>query len=120
VSLFIPDLSYHNSKEVRAALAWGSVPYLLIILIQIVLIAIFGRNWFVSSDEWISQEVYYLIFFILLPVGLVLLIWQIVLTIKTVAEAHRFSNWKGLATLILGTLMVVIPIILYAIILRSR
>jgi hypothetical protein len=38
---------------------------------------------------------------------IVLAIWSAVLTIKTVAEVHRFSAWKALGTFLLLSLVAI-------------
>lgn len=101
-----------KSREIKAALGWSSIPAVVLFLIYIPLIVIFRRNWFVSSSIWMSQEVFYFSIFVLGPIGLILQVWQYILTIFCVAEAHRFSNWRGLVTVILGTLVIVVPVVL--------
>ncbi|HET6277875.1 MAG TPA: hypothetical protein VFG08_03750, partial [Candidatus Polarisedimenticolia bacterium] len=51
---------------------------------------------------------------LLVPITLLTLIiavWSIVITIKCVAEAHRFSAWQGLGAAFLSLFILSIPII---------
>ena len=43
----------------------------------------------------------------LLVLGLCLSLWQIVIKLKCLAEAHRFSAWRALGSAVLACLLVV-------------
>ncbi len=83
-----------TAQDVRAAIAWSSVPDLILLAIYIPIIMIFGRNWFISSTEWMSPVLAFVVFATIAPIGLILLIWRFVLFVKCLAEAHQFSGWK--------------------------
>jgi hypothetical protein len=97
-----------DSKDLRAAVAWSSVPWILVIFVSLFLIAIFGEEAFTTLtprfDARFSSSTgnFVLIGFLILGltfIGIVLSIWRVVLLVKCVAEAHRFSSWRSLATL---------------------
>jgi Yip1 domain len=97
--------------ETRAALAWGSVPHLPIVLLMVALMAVFGQDLFRSEVANLGTEKGIL----LVVVGLaqvVLGIWSAVLMVKCLAEVHRFSAWKSLgAFLLAGVLVLVVAVV---------
>ena len=107
-----------TAQDVRAAIAWSSVPDLILLAIYIPIIMIFGRNWFISSTEWMSPVFAFVVFATIATIGFILFIWRFVLFVKCLAEAHQFSGWKGLGTSILGTLLIVVP--LFVILIATR
>ncbi|MEM7117173.1 MAG: Yip1 family protein [Chloroflexota bacterium] len=95
-------------KDVRAALAWSSVPDIILLAVYIPMIAIFGHDLFTSSTDWIDASAL-IIIGILAIVGFILIVWRAVMFIKCLAEVHRFSAWKSLAATIIGFLVIVLP-----------
>jgi hypothetical protein len=98
-----------SAVQVRAAIAWSSVPEVVLLLLFCPLIILYGRDYFSSSIDWITPMIVLLILSVGL-LGLVLLIWRVVLFINCLAEVHEFSFWKGLLTVVLGLFIVVIPL----------
>lgn len=47
-------------------------------------------------------------------IEVILATWSIVLTLKCVGEAHQFSAWKGLASIVLAGLILFVPILCIA------
>ncbi len=107
-----------SSQEVRAALAWSSVPDLVLLAIYLPIIIIFGHNWFISSTEWMNPILAVIVLAVLGPIGFLLLLWRVFLFVKCLAEAHKFSAWKGLGTAILGAIVIVVPFFIIFIALR--
>ncbi len=107
-----------TSQEVRTAIAWSSVPDIVLLAIYIPIILIFGHNWFISSLEWMSPILTVIIFITLTPIGIILLIWRFFLFIKCLAEAHQFSAWKSLGTVVIGTIIIVVPALIFSLISR--
>ena len=103
-----------DSVEVRAALAWSSVPDIILLLMFIPIIAIFGHDWFTSSTLWIdaNENLFLFVTAILAIVGIPLLIWKAIILIKCLAEVQEFSVWRSLASIVLGFLFIIIPILL--------
>ncbi|MEW5871290.1 MAG: Yip1 family protein [Chloroflexota bacterium] len=102
-----------TSEEMRAALAWSALPDCVLLVIYIPILVIYGHKWFTSSPEWMSAELALAIIIVLAPIGIVMLAWRAFLFVKCLAEAHRFSAWRGLATGILGTAVVVVPLLVF-------
>jgi hypothetical protein len=96
-----------SAREVRSALAWGSVPFIWALLYRIpVAIWLSGHRTevgpgtrFTFNPGLASKGCLAAILFGVLE--LAVLIWYLVVVSKTLGEAHRFSGWRGLATLLL-------------------
>ncbi len=87
-------------KEVRAALAWASIPQILSSFIVIpVQILLFGN--IASFPEELSTP----ILLTLTGINLILTIWSILLYILCLAEVHQLRFWEGFATLLLPILL---------------
>lgn len=103
-----------DSTRVRAALAWSSVPDIILLMIFIAIIAIFGHDWFTSSTAWMdtNQALVLGVFGLVGIVGIILVIWKAFLVIKCLAEVHGFSAWRGLASIVVGLLTGGVPIVI--------
>ena len=101
-------------EEVRAAIAWSALPDCVLLIIYIPILALYGHNWFTSSPEWMNTELALVIIAVLAPIGIVMLVWRAFLFVKCLAEAHRFSAWKGLIAGIIGALVALPFIVLLA------
>jgi hypothetical protein len=102
-----------TTKEVRAAIAWGELPTVVSLLLWIPMLALFKEEIFTSESPQLESNLSLMVVLVGLGlVGLVLGIWQTVLLIKTVAEVHRFSAWKGLGTWMLSGLVVLVPVVM--------
>jgi hypothetical protein len=101
-----------SSEEVRAAIAWSYVPTILILPLWIPKLLIFGEELFISSTPRIAANP---VLSILLPgfsvIELVVGIWAFVVFLKCLGEAHGFSAWKALGASILGTLVILVPLL---------
>lgn len=100
-----------TTKEVRTALAWSSIPDVLLFLGFGGIIALTGAEWFKSSPTFTALSLVLLA--LMIPVGLFILVMRIFLVIKCLAEVHRFSAWKGLFTIVIGSLIVIVPVLLF-------
>jgi Yip1 domain len=91
-----------NYEETRAAIAWGGVPNAVILAAMIGLTIVFGHELFTLNGMpgGRMSKAYVLIGNGSLQV--VLGIWAIVLSIKCLAEVHRFSAWSALGSVILA------------------
>lgn len=101
--------------EVRAALAWSSVPDIVLLIVFVPIIIIYGRDWFTSSTAWMdANEAMFLITIVILTFfGLILVAWKAIIVIKCLAEVHQFSAWRGLASFLIGFLVILIPVIIF-------
>jgi hypothetical protein len=110
-----------SQEEVRTALAWSSMPQLLILILDIGLIALLGTEAFTSSthkmDARIEQSLIAAIFYSFIFIGIlfitvVLAVWSIFLYIKCLAEAHQFSSWRSIATILIPSAVFVIIVLI--------
>jgi len=109
-----------SQTSVRAALAWSNIPQIVSALVTIPPSLIIHRSELFSSatpslDALIqsSSSLALVTTFVLLAIGVVSLImavWSILITVKCVAEAHRFSAWRALFAFLLAGCLVAIPI----------
>jgi hypothetical protein len=90
-----------RARDLRAAFAWSSIPNVVSLILLFPAIALFGSELFTSSTPRIDAHP--LLFFLLIIyilIELILGIWAWVMFVKCVAEAHRFSSWRGLSTIL--------------------
>lgn len=98
--------------QLRAAMAWASLPAVWGLLLWIPYTFLFGIEMFQSETPRIDAQPYNLMALALVEV--VLLVWWVVLNCKAVAQAQGFSAWKGLLNLLLAAAVVIVPIVLIA------
>ena len=108
--------------EVRAALAWSTVPLIWALPLWIPELALAGREMFTTATPILAASplrAVLLVLVVLLEV--VLGIWSFVLFLKCLGEVHGFSAWKSLAAVLLSVLaialvalIVALPIVLVA------
>lgn len=105
-----------SREEVMTALAWSSIPQILVIVLDLGLIAILGGEAFTSItpqfDARIQQDLFAALFYSLILIGImitaiVISVWSIILYIKCIAEAHRFSVWRSIATILIPSAVVI-------------
>jgi hypothetical protein len=98
-----------KAGEVRSALAWGAAPIIWALLYRVPAALLlpqvdvqkidFGDRAFRINPSQFSHGCVVGLIFGLLELGV--LVWYLVVASRTLAEAHRFSAWRGLATLLL-------------------
>ncbi|MCP4420285.1 MAG: YIP1 family protein [Chloroflexi bacterium] len=100
------------SDHVRAAIAWSSVPDIVLLIIFIPIMIIFGKDWFTSSEQWIAKNETLALVSIsaVAIIGIILVLWKAFLFIKCLAEVHGFSAWKSLIAIVVGFLVILVPI----------
>jgi hypothetical protein len=99
-----------SSQEVRAAIAWSSVPSIWAMLLWIPYLAIFREEMFTSAMPRIESSL--LLLLLLLGFGLVEIViglWAFVILLKCLGEVHRFSAWRALGASVLGGLLIASP-----------
>jgi hypothetical protein len=100
-----------SSQQVRAAVAWASIPDVLMLLIYIPIILFAGRDWFTSSAEFVNTPVGVFIVLVLGAMAILLVFWRLFLMVACLAEVHRFTARRALATLFTGAFVLIVPII---------
>jgi hypothetical protein len=101
-----------SPEEVRAAIAWSSVPTIFILPLWIPELLIFGEELFTSSTPRIeSNPILAILLLGFAAIEIVIGIWAFVVLLKSLGEVHRFSAWRAFGAVILGTLVILIPIL---------
>jgi len=104
-----------SAVEARAAIAWANVAAILLLLLYTLQILIFGREFFTTATPLIEQSL--ILRLILVGFSIIEIVidgWSFFILVKNLAEVHRFSAWKGLATYLLGTLILALPFLCIA------
>lgn len=106
-----------SGSDLRAALAWGSLPNAAGLLLWIPALALAGREMFTASTPQLEAQP--LLAMLLLPIGLIwiaLAIWAFILILLAVAEVQRFSAWRALGNLLLGGVLFAVPFVVLGIV----
>ncbi len=99
-----------SSEQVRAAVAWSSVPRIFALLLWIPELALLGEEMFKSTTFRIeSSLVVALFFFGCVGLEVILGIWSFVLRLQCLGEVHGFSAWKALASLLVVRIVSIAP-----------
>lgn len=101
------------ATQVRAAIAWANAPMIVALALWIPKLAIFGKELFTSVTPRVDAApglTYALYGFTAIEVAIA--IWAIVILVKCLGEAHGFSAWKALASVIAGVLVILVPLTL--------
>jgi hypothetical protein len=96
-------------QDVRAAVAWSSIPNAVSGLIWIIQIAMFGSKIFslsFFSMPMVGMQVS--VTYICSVVSIVVMVWGIVILLKAIGEAQRFSAWKALLNVFLPFIVIFI------------
>jgi hypothetical protein len=101
-----------SAEELRTAVAWGSVPLLVSLVLWVPLLLLFGREMFSrDAPRLAAGGPSTIVFFVIVAGQLVLGIWSLILSLKAVGEAQEFSAWRALANFILAGMIVLVPIV---------
>ena len=102
--------------HVRAAMAWSSVPDILALPLRIPEFLLFGYTSLVDTTARLeAAPILFLPMCCISTLYLIASAWSLVLMVSCVAEVHRFSNCRALASIIVGTIIEAVPIVLVAI-----
>ena len=101
---------------VRAALAWANIPTIWGLLLWIPMFIFLGTDALNIDPASLLEEPGGMVVIIpLMFIGLVLAIWQLVIILKCIAEAHRFTAWHSLAAALLAVMIFAVPIAVLAV-----
>ncbi len=106
-----------TAAEVRAALAWGRMPFYWAGLLWLPYLGFFGGEVFMGEMPSVEAQpwlLFVLINLAVLEVGLG--IWGLVTLVLAVAEAHRFPAWNSLGSIVLAMVLVAVPLVVLAMI----
>lgn len=109
-----------GTVEVRAALAWASVPGIWGLLLWLPRAALLGEETFHALPAGIQGNPAAVLLYGLLQILNVLIgLWGFAISLKCIGEAHGFSAWRGLGAFVLAVLFVAVPIGLMALAVQS-
>ncbi|KPK32678.1 MAG: hypothetical protein AMS24_03465 [Chlamydiae bacterium SM23_39] len=97
-------------KEIRASIAWATVPLIVNVLISIFFISFFKKDFFIGpAKEYLVKLDMFLLIFIALLIQITTIIWFYVIYFNALAEVQKFSVLKAflnvfLTIIILGIL----------------
>jgi hypothetical protein len=96
-------------QDIRAAVAWSAVPNVVGIAIWLIQLAMFGNK--VFSLMYFNMPLVGMqlsVTYICSVVSVVIMIWGLVILLKAVGEAQRFSAWKALLNVFLPFIVIFI------------
>jgi hypothetical protein len=101
-----------SSEEVRAAIAWSSVPTIFILPLWIPKLLLFDEEMFTKATPKLDANPFLAIIFLgFVAIEVIVGIWAFVVLMKSLGEVQKFSAWKALGSVILGTLVILVPIL---------
>jgi len=105
-----------SSEEVRAAIAWSSVPMICTLPLWIPKLVLYRNELFQSSMPRV-QAIPLLALPLLgfVAIEITVTIWAFVVLLKCLGEVHGFSAWRALVALTLAFLIVFVPVFLLAV-----
>ena len=107
-----------SSQNIRAAMAWSSVPIILSLVLWIPELILFGEELFTTEtpiiDASLSLTITIMIFWM---IELIIGIWAIVIYLKCLGQVQGFSAWKALANAFLSGLVALIPLVIIVLLL---
>jgi len=103
--------------EIKAAIAWASVPNVAGLVIWVALLLLLGREMFTEETPSLDGQTTSVIVFLILVLAQVALgIWSVVLLCNTIAEVQGYqSAWRGFGNVILAGLLLVVPLLILAV-----
>lgn len=101
--------------NIRAAIAWSSVPIVWALLLWVPELLVFGKDLFTTIAPSIADRPMVYLGFVSLE--LVAAIWGGVVLCKTLGQVQGFSAWRALGSLALAVLMFTAAILLMVVLL---
>ena len=95
---------------IRAAYTWGWVPNLWVLPLWLPKLLLFREELFTSATPRLEASL--LLSLVFLGITLVELVaggWGFIVLLKAIGEAHAFSIWRALFTLVISAVIIVIP-----------
>jgi len=96
--------------DMKMAIAISYIPAIILSIMWIPDILLTGNAMFTEYVNVSTGKVIWLFFSGFITI--VLSIWGIIITVKSIAEAHRFSSWRGLLTIIIPVILVILVFII--------
>jgi hypothetical protein len=102
-----------SQEQIRAAIAWGLVPFLWVSLMWIPELLFFGKEMFTTETPRMNAAP--TLAFVLLGmviVEFVGVVWTFVVHLKCLGQVQGFSAWRALGNLLLAGVVLVVPLLL--------
>jgi len=106
-----------SAINIRAAIAWATVPLIWALFLWIPELAIFGKELFTSATPHLDTSP--MLILLLIGFGLIemiIAIWSMVVFVKSLAQVQGFTAWRALGNAILAFLVllgiILIPILI--------
>ncbi len=105
-----------SAENIRAAIAWSSVPMLWALVLWIPELTLFGQELFTAETPVIDADTTLNSAFLAFGVVEVTIgIWTLIVYLKCLGQVQGFSAWKALGNSILAGLVIIVPILIIAI-----
>ena len=102
--------------DVRAAMAWSTVPLIWTLLFWLPAIGVFGIRLFQNQNLDLPEAVMWIAPLLLVAVAAIIIaVWMVYIFVMCLAEAHRFAVWRALVTVSLGLILFIIVAIIFAV-----
>ncbi len=101
-----------ESREIRAVLAWSAVPWLSVLPLWALALAMYGAEVFSSSGPFGDtgpMPGFVVLFYVLQTI---LWVWSVVVLVNGLAEVQKFSRWAAVGNLLLALLGWAVAIVL--------
>ena len=101
--------------HLRTAIAWGSVPMIVVLALWFPLLFIIGGEMFTDEMPRTESDLRRLAL-LLGSVGVqaALEVWSLVISVKAIAQIQAFSAWRALGNLVLAGMVVLVPVLALA------
>jgi len=105
-----------SAENIRAAIAWSSVPMLWALVLWIPELALFGQELFTAETPVIDADTTLNSAFLAFgAVEVTIGMWTLIVYLKCLGQVQGFSAWKALGNGILAGLVIIVPILIIAI-----
>ncbi len=102
-----------TTEQIRAAITWGSIPYIIVSILWIPELILYGKELFTTATPMIDASLSLSILLIVLGIiEFVFSIWSVIVGLKCLGEVQGFSAWKALGNSILAGLVILVPLVI--------
>jgi len=88
-----------NFTDIKCAVGWSNYPFIIANIFSLI-------NLFLTQSIWLK------LFFA--SISVVLFVWGFVIFMKLIGEAHRFSFWKAVLSVLIGFVLIFVALMLIA------
>lgn len=96
-----------TSVELRTAVAWSAgVLGASMLVLWLPMLVIFGRKLFMTGSGESSDPVFAAAQSVFATIAILVGVWQFIIALVSVSEAHQFSKWRALGSIVVGAVLV--------------